>query len=72
MLPEFPPTCLSDENLGWGRGWALSNDVVACHGDLVVSELLQLYTNTQIGLSLCRISGTASMNVLTCQLKLCH
>lgn len=40
MLPEFPPTCLSNENLRWGRGWALSNDVVACHGDLVVPELL--------------------------------
>lgn len=72
MLPEFPLTRFSDKNLRWGRGWALSNDVVARHGDLVAPELLQLYTNTQIGYSVCRVTGAAFMDVLTGQLKLCH
>lgn len=71
-LPASPPTRLSDENLRWGRGWALSDDVVAGHGDLVVPELLQLYTNTQISSSLCTVTDAALVHVLTCQLKLCH
>lgn len=39
------PTCLSDKHLHWSRRWALPDDVVARHDDLVASKFLQLCQN---------------------------
>lgn len=42
-LALFSHTCLSDRHFNWVGGWALSDDIVACHNNLIASELLQFY-----------------------------
>ena len=44
----FSPTCLSDRHLHRSGGWTLSDDVVACHNNLVVFKLLQFCKNKNI------------------------